>query len=301
MTYLFGPVPSRRLGISLGVDLAPYKTCTLDCTYCQLGRTTDLTLARKERVPPGEVLREIESRSGDDFDYLTLAGSGEPTLQTDLDVIIKGAKKIVDKPVAVLTNGTLFTSPAVRREVAEADLIIPSLDAATQSTFEKVNRPHPALRIDQIVEGLTALRAEFEGEIWLEVMLVKGLNDQEADHIAEAAERIGPDRVQLNTVVRPPTDPVRPLSSDEMNDMLEVFTSAEVIADWKRGTAGDTEYHILELLSRRPCTLDELSALTGLHLNEVLKYLEVMEGAEKIVRLQHGDRLYFQPSKYHEV
>jgi wyosine [tRNA(Phe)-imidazoG37] synthetase (radical SAM superfamily) len=294
MKYLFGPVPSRRLGLSLGVDLLPFKTCTLDCAYCQLGRTTCLTLAREKRVSPEEVLAEIRSRSEDKFDYLTLAGSGEPLLHLALDEIIRGAKEAIDRPVVVLTNGTLFFRDEVRKEVMEADLIVPSLDAATQSTFERVNRPHPDLLIDEIIEGLVRLREEFAGEIWLEVMLVKDLNDFEAPLIAEAAERIAPDRVQLNTVVRPPAEPVQPLSPEEMEKMLDIFSGAEVIAEWERDLSKKTEVLIIDLLCRRPCTLAELGALSGLHRNEILKYLEVLESEDKISRLRHGEKLYFQ-------
>lgn len=294
MKFLFGPVPSRRLGLSLGVDLLPFKTCTLDCTYCQLGRTTCLTLARERRVPPEGVLAEIRSRSEDEFDYLTLAGSGEPLLHQGLDEIIRGAKEAIDRPIAVLTNGTLFFRQDVRQEVMDADLIVPSLDAATQTTFERVNRPHPDLLIEEIIEGLVRLREEFEGEIWLEVMLVKDINDSEATLIAEAAERIDPDRVQLNTVVRPPAEPVQPLSQAEMEEMLEIFSGAEVIAEWERDLSKRTEVLIIDLLSRRPCTLEELEELSGLHRNEILKYLEVLEGEERISRLRYGGLLYFQ-------
>jgi wyosine [tRNA(Phe)-imidazoG37] synthetase (radical SAM superfamily) len=297
MKHLFGPVPSRRLGLSLGVDLLPFKTCTLDCTYCQLGRTTCLTLIRGQRISPEEVLAEIRSRSEDEFDYLTLAGSGEPLLHQGLDEIIRGAKDLVDRPVVVLTNGTLFSRQEVRKEVMGADLIVPSLDAATQATFERVNRPHPDLLIDEIIEGLARLREEFAGEIWLEVMLVKDENDFEAELIAEAAERIGPDRVQLNTVVRPPAEPVQPLSPEEMERMLEVFSGAEVIAEWERDLSKKTEVLIIDLLERRPCTLADLGSLSGLHRNEILKYLEILEREDKISRLRHGDDLYFTAKK----
>lgn len=301
MNHLFGPVPSRRLGLSLGVDLLPFKTCTLDCVYCQLGRTTCLTLDRERRVSPAEVLSEIRTRAeaveeGREakFDYLTLAGSGEPLLHRGLDEIIRGAKESVDKPVVLLTNGTLFFQDQVRQEVLEADLIVPSLDAATQATFERVNRPHPDLRIEEIIEGLVRLREEFSGSIWLEVMLVKGVNDCEAELIAEAVERIGADRVQLNTVIRPPAEPVQPLTPEEMERMLEIFSGAEVIADWERSLSEKTEVRIRDLLSRRPCTLEELASLTSLHRNEILKYLEVLEGEGEIRRIRKGEVIYFQ-------
>ena len=301
MSHLFGPVPSRRLGLSLGVDLLPFKTCTLDCVYCQLGRTTCLTLDREERVSTAIVLAEIRSRAeaveeGREakFDYLTLAGSGEPLLHRGLDEVIRGAKDLTDRPVALLTNGTLFFREEVRREVLEADLIIPSLDAATAATFQRVNRPHPDLSIEEVIEGLVLLRGEFSGEIWLEVMLVSAFNDSEAPLIAGAAERIDPDRVQLNTVVRPPAEPVQPLSPEEMVGMLEVFSGAEVIADWTGAGSKGAGALIIDLLARRPCTLDELADLTALHRNEILKYLEILEAEGEVSSRRHGGVLYFQ-------
>jgi len=297
MKHIFGPVPSRRLGFSLGVDLTPYKTCTLDCTYCQLGRTTNLTLKREMRVLPEEVLKEIESKSKEEFDCLTLAGSGEPTLHAGLDEIILGAKEFTDKPIVLLTNGTLFYDPEVRREVHDADIIMPSLDAATQSTFLKINRPHPDLRIDKVIEGLVALRKEFDGQMWLEVMLVKGCNDHELKHIAAAVKRIEPDRIQLNTVVRPPTDPVKPLSPVEMDDALCYFQNAEVIANWERNSSTGSDVQIYNLLFHRPCTLEDMTRLTKLHRNEVLKYLEVMERDGLLIRQRHGEKIYFKASE----
>ncbi|MDF0589739.1 radical SAM protein [Candidatus Methanocrinis natronophilus] len=301
MSHLFGPVPSRRLGLSLGVDLLPFKTCTLDCVYCQLGRTTCLTLDREEHVSTAEVLAEIRTRAeavdqGREakFDYLTLAGSGEPLLHRGLEDFIRGAKEAVDKPVALLTNGTLFFREEVRREVLEADLIIPSLDAATAVTFQRVNRPHSDLSIEEVIEGLVRLREEYSGEIWLEVMLVSGFNDSEAPLIAEAAEKIDPDRIQLNTVVRPPAEPVQPLSPVEMVEILEVFSGAEVIAEWTREGSKGTGALIIDLLARRPCTLEELAALTALHRNEILKNLELLEAQGEVSSLRHGGHLYFQ-------
>ncbi len=206
MGYLFGPVLSRRLGLSMGVDLLRYKTCNLDCIYCELGRTKCLTRFRDRFVPPKMVLQEIQARRGEPFDHLTFAGSGEPTLSLDLGKIVAGAKEIVESPVAVITNSTLLTSPAVRREVAAADIVLPSLDAASAGAFQAINRPAAGLRIEDIIQGLRDFRKEFSGEIWLEVMLVKGINDRDAELIARAAESTGPDRIQLNTVVRTPAE-----------------------------------------------------------------------------------------------
>jgi wyosine [tRNA(Phe)-imidazoG37] synthetase (radical SAM superfamily) len=156
MDYLFGPVLSRRLGLSMGVDLLNSKTCNLDCVYCELGKTHCLTVARRRFVSPDKVLREIKSRGEEAFDHLTFAGSGEPTLSSDLGEIIRAARKLVDAPIAVITNSTLLTSPTVRKEVAAADIVLPSLDAASQKTFQAINQPGPDLRIEEIIEGLGA-------------------------------------------------------------------------------------------------------------------------------------------------
>lgn len=293
MDYLFGPVLSRRLGLSMGVDMLRSKTCNLDCVYCELGRTHCLTGRRDRFVPPDRVLREIKARRDEAFDHLTFAGSGEPTLSTDLGEVIRASKKLVDTPVAVITNSTLLTSPDVRKEVAAADVVLPSLDAASQKTFQVINQPAPGLRIEDIIEGLKEFRKEFSGEIWLEVMLVKGVNEHEADMIARAAESISPDRIQLNTVVRPPAEPVEPLSEDEMQEMLNVFQGAELIPDWDWRVPSLCRTRLLELLSRRPCTIEEICALLDLESSDAIKYCKIMEREGKIQRRMHGGKLYF--------
>lgn len=293
MDYLFGPVLSRRLGLSMGVDLLRSKTCNLDCVYCELGRTHCLTQCRDRFVPPDRVLREIKARGDEANDYLTFAGSGEPTLSSDLGEIIRASKKLVDMPIAVITNSTLLTSPAVRKEVAAADVVLPSLDAASQGTFQAINQPATDLRIEKIIEGLKEFREEFRGEIWLEVMLVKGVNEHEAELIARAAESISPDRIQLNTVVRPPAEPVEPLSEEEMQGMLKIFQGAELIPDWDWRVPSRCRTRLLELLSRRPCTLEELCALLDIESSDAIKYCKIMEREGKIQRRMHGGKLYF--------
>jgi len=232
MKYIFGPVPSRRLGFSLGVDIIPSKTCTLDCIYCQVGRTMCKAIERKEYVAPDEILDELKEvlKSGIRIDYITLSGNGEPTLNSKLGEIIKGIKGISSLPVAVITNGTLLTDRNVREELLSADLVMPSLDAATQKTFQKIDRPHPSLKIENIIEGMVEFRKIYpirspakdtmagspniksgltsngaSGQIWLEIMLVEGINDNqdELNALKTAVEKIEPDKVQLNTPVRP--------------------------------------------------------------------------------------------------
>jgi wyosine [tRNA(Phe)-imidazoG37] synthetase (radical SAM superfamily) len=293
MAYLFGPVLSRRLGLSLGVDLLRHKTCNLDCVYCELGRTRCLTAERERFVPRERVLSEIKQRSLDSFDFLTFAGSGEPTLSKDLGEIIEKARELVGAPLAVITNSTLFSSPSVRREVSLADVVLPSLDAATQSTFRAINRPAAGLRIEGVIEGLQRFRGEYGGEIWLEVMLAKHVNDQEAELIAQAAESISPDRIQLNTVVRPPAEPVEPLGEEEMEKILEAFPGAELIPDWDWRVPERLSSSIQDLLSRRPCTLEEMRSALDLESEAAIKYLKILERDGLVKRIVDQGRLRF--------
>ncbi len=297
MEYLFGPVLSRRLGLSMGVDLLPFKTCNLDCIYCELGRTRCLANCRDRFVPPDKVIREIRAKKNDGFDHLTFAGSGEPTLSSDLGDLIRTSKEIVDVPVAVITNSTLFTNERARNEVASADVVLPSLDAATQRTFEAINRPAPGLKIEGIIEGLKQFRKEFSGEIWLEVMLVKNVNDHEAEMIARAASSINPDRIQLNTVIRPPAEPVSPMSREDMQRMLEIFEGAELIPDWDWRIPAKAKSELCELLSSGPHTLEEICDLLQIKKSDVIKYLKILEHENRIVRRWNNSKQYFETNE----
>jgi wyosine [tRNA(Phe)-imidazoG37] synthetase (radical SAM superfamily) len=281
----------------MGVDLLKYKTCNLDCVYCELGRTACLTTCRDRFVPRQKVLKEIELRQEEPFDHLTFAGSGEPTLSLDLGEIVAQAKEIVDSPVAVITNSTLLTNPAVRREVAAADVVLPSLDAASQAAFLSVNRPASGLYAKDMIQGLKDFRKEFSGEIWLEVMLVRGINDQEAELIARAAESTQPDRIQLNTVVRPPAEPVQALSEEEMQRMLEIFPGAELIPDWDWSVPARIRDRLIDLLSARPCTLEEISRHLEIDGSDAIKYCKILEKDSLISRRLQGSKLYFHAAE----
>lgn len=296
MDHIFGPVLSRRLGLSMGVDLLPSKTCNMDCNYCEIGGTTRLTMCRERFFPERRILREIQAASRQEFDHLTFAGSGEPTLHLGLGEIIRSAKRFVDRPIAVITNSSLLSDEKVRSEVAEADLVLPSLDAATQPVFETVNRPAPGIRIEDIIEGLKAFRREYSGQIWLEVMLVRDVNVAEAPLIAKAAQEIEPDRIQLNTVVRPPPEPVLPLTQDEMLGMLDVFEGAEVIPDWDWRVPSDIESGIMDLLAEWR-TVEEVGARLGLGMSDCMKYFKILELEGKVRRTSRDGRLYFSSSK----
>jgi wyosine [tRNA(Phe)-imidazoG37] synthetase (radical SAM superfamily) len=228
MKYIFGPVPSRRLGFSLGVDIIPIKTCTLDCIYCQVGKTTCKTIERKEYVSPEKVLAELKEvlRTGKKIDYITLSGNGEPTLNSKIGEIIRGINGISSLPVAVITNGTLLSDINVREELLPADLVMPSLDAATQETFEKIDRPHQSLKIEDIVEGMAEFRKIYKGKFWLEIMLVKGINDNqdELNALKKVIGKINPDKVQLNTPIRPTCEKgVEILTQERLLQIKEFF------------------------------------------------------------------------------
>ncbi len=274
---VYGPVPSRRLGRSLGVDLVPLKTCTYDCIYCQLGRTTCKTVRRQRWVDPPDVVAQVRAKLDSEPDAIALAGSGEPTLHAGIGEVIAGIKGLTDVPVAVVTNGSLFSHPTVRRGLAAADIVLPSLDAPDGGLFQLINRPHAALRFDEVVDGMIAFRQNFSGQFWLEVMLLAGVTGllSEVQRLAELAARITPDRIQLNTAVRPPAESfVTPVAEGLLQQFAGLFTPhAEVIAD-TLPAAGSRAVHsadILALLSRRPCTTADIAAGLGLHHGEALK------------------------------
>ena len=228
MKYVYGPVPSRRLGFSLGVDVVPYKTCTLDCIYCQIGRTTQKTLDRRPYAQKADILKEVKEvlNRRQQIDYITFSGSGEPTLNSDIGALIKEVKACTSLPVAVLTNGTLLFMEDVQKDLLNADIVLPSLDAASLQVFRRVNRPHHSLKIETILDGLKRFRKLYRGRIWLEIMLIKGFNDnaEELLSIRNAVSEIQPDRVYLNTVVRPPSEIyAKPLRSDEMMIVKNYF------------------------------------------------------------------------------
>lgn len=290
--YIFGPVPSRRLGRSLGIDLVPFKTCSYDCIYCQLGRTTNKTLERKEYFPREEILKNLKKRLDETSppDYITLAGSGEPTLYGPLEELVGDIKEMTDIPVALLTNGSLFWIDSIRRSVRGVDLIVPSLDAGDEETFLSVNRPHGEISFDMMAEGLCALREGFVGELWLEVFLTGGVTDKESEilQIKDWADRINPDRIQLNTAVRTPAeDFVRMVPKERMEEIADLIgPHAEVIADYSgvhdRGEFHLTRNDVLDLLKRRPCSLDDISTGLGLHRNEVIKYVQELLDHDRI-------------------
>jgi len=304
-SYVFGPVPSRRLGRSLGLDLVPYKTCSYDCIYCQIGRTTDKTAQRREYMPVDEVLMQVDEHleKHDKPDVITLSGSGEPTLHSGFGRIISTIKKMTDVPVAVLTNGGLLYDPEVLESLLAADIVIPNLDAGSPQLFEAINRPAAEIDFDAMVDGLASFSRQFEGRLSLEVFLLGGMNAiaGEVRKIASIVKDCGIREVELNTVTRPPSeDFAMSVSRQKMEELAGLFgPAARVIADFQARsdvpvTPEVSEEEIIGLLSRRPCTLEDVSGGLNIHRNEALKYLEVLEARKMIKSVKQGDQVYYE-------
>lgn len=293
MKYLFGPVPSRRLGFSLGVDIIPYKTCSFDCIYCELGKTTCKTVTPVNLVRPEAVLaelRELLAASATAIDFITLSGSGEPTLHPELGLLIREIKKMADLPVALITNASLLYRDEVLEGVLEADVIVPSLDAPDPEIYERVNRPHPSLTFDQLISGLTQLGRFRRQPIWLEVLLLKGINDgaEQIKQLQRYIEQINPEKIQLNTVVRPPVEAgALPVDYARLREIQKSLgAGAEIIS----GSGGEKvqpegamiESEIRTMVARRPCTAEDIAQCLGLPLEETNRVLNGLLQNEKI-------------------
>jgi len=296
--------------MSLGVDLVPSKVCSLDCVYCEVGKTTKLTLERREYVKRDIIIEELTHyfENSSDPDYITFSGSGEPTLNVFIGEILKFIKRNKPEiPVAVLTNGTLLFDADVRSEILDADIVLPSLDAATEKCFKKINCPASDLDFHKYIEGLISFRKEYRGKIYLEVFILPGYNDIESElsEIRKTILKIEPDLVQLNTLDRPGTvSNLRAASGEELGRIIDYLglSNVEIIAASSerknvQSYRTDKESVILETIERRPCTLDDLIRLLGLHANEVNKYLSVLEADHKIEAVKQERGIFYRRKK----
>jgi wyosine [tRNA(Phe)-imidazoG37] synthetase (radical SAM superfamily) len=270
MKFVFGPVPSRRLGKSLGIDPVPLKTCNWNCVYCQLGRTKPLSNVRGEFFPPEDILAEVKqalaSRTPGDIDWVTFVGSGETTMYARIGWLIAQVKSITSLPLAVITNGSLLYQPDVRRELFTADAVLPSLDAGNAMLYRKINRPHPAVSYKKLVDGLVAFRKEYHGKLWLEVMLVQGLNDTPGAllEIAAIVQEIRPDEVHILQPDRPPAENwVQPPDKKALLDAQAILGDVARIVQIHHG---DFELQgpdslveaVIGIITRHPMREDEL-------------------------------------------
>jgi wyosine [tRNA(Phe)-imidazoG37] synthetase (radical SAM superfamily) len=301
--YIFGPVPSRRLGLSLGVDIIPMKTCTQNCIYCQLCVDAPQVAQRKEYVPTEDILEELKQviASNPTIDCITISGSGEPTLHSGLGKLIKEIKGFTDTMTVVITNGTLLWREDVRQDLMAADVVMPSLDACDQKTFELVNKPDPQISFEMLVGGLKKFREQFKGQFWLEVFMVEGINtaDDQIRELSRIIDDIAPDKIQLNTAVRPTAAMnVKVISETRLKEIAEKLgDKAEVIAKFTKRISGKSAESLveklIETLKRRPCSAEGLSSSMGIDQGEIEKQIELLL-KKNIVRTENrnGEDFY---------
>jgi wyosine [tRNA(Phe)-imidazoG37] synthetase (radical SAM superfamily) len=270
MEAVFGPVPSRRLGQSLGIDLVPFKTCNWNCVYCQLGRTSPFTLERREYMPKTEILVQVQealtAHAPGEIDWVTFVGSGEACLHSELGWLINAVKQETEIPVAVITNGSLLHLPEVRRALLAADAVMPSLDAVSERLYRKINRPHHSLTIEMLIDGLKTFRAEYQGQLWVEVMLIKGLNDSVPDlqALAVVLDEIGADEIHVILPTRPPAEPwVEPPDEVTLQHALLILGKRARLIDESTGMfnlSGERNLldALLSILTRHPMSEGDL-------------------------------------------
>ncbi len=295
--HLFGPVNSRRLGLSLGVDLVPFKYCPLNCVYCEVQNTTHLITERQEFFSSQEILDELDLflKNRPELDYITFSGAGEPTLHSGMGKIVKYIKSTYPNyRLALLTNGVLLNDPQVQVEIEPCDLVLPSLDSATQMGYEIINRPKPGLKVQDLIAGLVEFRRAYAGQMWLEVFIIAGINDSETEleALIEAISLIAPDRVQINALDRPGAeDWVQTAPLDLLQGILKLFAErlsmpVEIIAKaavhLNTPSSIDLIREIEATLLRRPCTAEDLAVTLGTHINEISKVLRELSYDGKV-------------------
>jgi wyosine [tRNA(Phe)-imidazoG37] synthetase (radical SAM superfamily) len=301
--HVFGPVPSRRLGFSLGVDPIPRKYCNFDCIYCQVGKTTHTEAERRSFFDRQELVSEVllHLEKAKAVDVITFSGSGEPTLNKDVGWMIRELKRRTETPVAVITNGSLLHREDVREDLSFADIVLPSLDAVTEETFTRINRPHPSISVDDIVKGLQVFRSAYKGKIWLEIMFAKEVNDgpDELERFRRVLEGIAVDKIQLNTITRPaPGEGARPLEASMLARIGRMFGNrCEVIAGFdKRSEAlgiDDWVARVLDILERRALTIDDVASVTGIARDEAADRLRRLESQQLLQTVRQGDILFY--------
>ncbi|MHC1720334.1 MAG: radical SAM protein [Clostridiaceae bacterium] len=260
MKYIYGPVPSRRLGISLGISPIPKKFCNYSCIYCQLGRTDHMTNTRKMFFTVKEIMDEFNEflKSSVEFDAVTIVGEGEPTLYLGIGELICEIKKRTNKPVAVITNGALFYDPELRAEICNADIVLPTLDAYDEESFKKINRPHGTIHFEQVRDGLRSFSKEYKGQLWIEVMLIEGINydDESLAKYAEELKNLKYDRIYINTPVRPPAEIyVKAISHERMNRAIDILGGISIELLESKGFHSEIENDyeaIISIIKRHP-------------------------------------------------
>jgi len=307
MKYIYGPVPSRRLGNSLGIDPIPSKTCNYQCIYCQLGRTTNFTNERKNFFPKNEIIAEMKNaikQNENNIDYITFVGSGEPTLYRDLGELILKVKEFSKKPVCVITNGSLLYDLKVRNILMHADVVLPSLDAGDEKSFIRINRPHPSIKFDAMIQGFIDFRKNFKGKFWIEIMIMKGINDSKEEllKIKEKIDLIKPDRIDINVPIRPPVEEWVKIPDENIISLLnEIFGEYYDINFPEIGKFGfyssDFEKEVLSIIERHPMRQEQILetfSSNNFNKDEILLRLENLESKKKIKKILYGQKIFWK-------
>lgn len=272
MKYVYGPVPSRRLGISLGISPIPKKTCNYSCVYCQLGRTNPLINERTMFFPIDDIIFEFEQiqKSNIKYDVITIVGEGEPTLYLGLGGLITEIKKRTEIPVAVITNGALFYDSEVREELYSADIVLPTFDAYNQKTLKEINRPHGSINFNKVKEGMVEFTEKYKGQLWLEIMLIDGINDSldSLKGYKELLKSFKYERLYINTPVRPPAEEfVKPIETQKMKKAVEILGGISIDLLESEGfhsEIADDYEAILSIIKRHPMNQFELQGFLNL-------------------------------------
>jgi len=312
MEYVFGPVPSRRLGQSLGIDPVPLKTCNWNCVYCQLGRSTPLITKRAEYVPVQDVMEQLKKalqmQKPDEIDWITFVGSGETTLHAGIGDMIRKVKTLTDIPVAVITNGSLLYLSEVRDELLPADAVLPSIDAGSAGLYRKINRPHPHLEYETFINGLVDFRQQYHGKLWIEVMLVKGLNDsiQALQELNEKLLQVKPDEIHLLLPTRPPAETwVEPaedagiyLAQLILGVHTKVFHPVNGLFDLR---GADSVFQaVLAIITRHPMKESQLlDALGHFSQEEIDKTMTMLKESGKAQAVERFGECYWSASSAH--
>ncbi|MFX1379962.1 MAG: radical SAM protein [Promethearchaeota archaeon] len=307
MKYVYGPVPSRRLGNSLGIDPIPFKTCNYQCIYCQLGKTNNFTNTRENFFPKDEIIAEMDKAielNKNRFDYLTFVGSGEPTLYKDLKDLILQAKKISKKPVCVITNGSLLYQKEVQEALICSDIVLPSLDAGDEKSFIKINRPHPSIHFENLIQGFIDFRKNFKGKFWIEVMLMKGINDSKEEllKIKNKIDKIKPDRIDINVPIRPPVEKWVEIPEINIFSILnEIFSDYYNIGFPEQGNfkihSLDFEKELLSILERHPMREDQILITFsdfGLNKEKIITKLMKLKSKQKIKKILYNEQIFWK-------
>jgi len=306
MKYVYGPVPSRRLGRSLGIDPLPLKTCNYQCIYCQLGKTTNFTNERRNYYPKDEIIVEIEEaikQNKNNFDYITFVGSGEPTLYKDLEKLILKTKTFSNKPICVITNGALLYNEEVVKALLLSDIVLPSLDAGDERSFIKINRPHPDIKFESVIQGFIDFRSLFKGKLWIEIMIMKAINDSKKEllKIKEKIDLIKPDKIDINIPIRPPLEKWVKIPDKSIFVLLdEIFGSYSDISFPEIGNfylySQDFEKELLNIIKRHPMRQNQIINTFSSNIfkkEDIIYRLKKLESKNKIKKSTYNNQIYW--------